>query len=160
MVYLIAINHSYYLTDYVINYYYPTNSFRISSIHSRKDTHIFLLYSSMQWRSHILLLLVVLLDHCILNQNFLRMANWAKLVKQAVDAEIPSYEMLRTLAQFLDMVKNDSQGDAIIKRLSTFFQFPGATQLSIKWYRRIINHLPFLDGVSETIQYGWGWVEG
>jgi hypothetical protein len=72
------------------------------------------------------------------NQNVLRMANWAKLAKQAVDAEIPSYEMLRTLAEFLDMIKYDTQDDAIIKRLSTFFQFPGATQLSINWYGRII----------------------
>ena len=70
-------------------------------------------------------------------QNGLRMANWATLAKQAVDAEIPSYEMLRTLAEFLDMVKNDTQGDAIIKRLSTFFQFPGVTQLNVCWYRKV-----------------------
>ena len=59
------------------------------------------------------------------------MANWACLVKEAVKAEVPDFEMLRTMASFLEMVNANHSGDLIIKRMAVFFKCPQESRLDI-----------------------------
>ena len=49
------------------------------------------------------------------------MSNWTSLVHAAVRAEVPDFELLRTMSTFLEMVSANKDGDEIIKRLSKFF---------------------------------------
>jgi len=48
------------------------------------------------------------------------MTNWAKLVQSSIQAEVPQFELLRTLATFLDTA---SFKDVVISRLAAAFNF-------------------------------------
>ena len=53
-----------------------------------------------------------------------RLKNWTSLVHYAVKAEVPDYEIMTTMANFLSNLTTSAIGDNIIKRLSKFFGFP------------------------------------
>ena len=46
-----------------------------------------------------------------------------KLARSSVDAEVPSFEMLHTVASFLSAVKADEKGDETVERLASAFGF-------------------------------------
>lgn len=64
----------------------------------------------------------------------LRMKNWVDIVRCAVRAEIPEFEIFNTMGAFLDDLHNMNQrrGDEVIRRLSIFFNRPAAA-----WLRRV-----------------------
>lgn len=64
-------------------------------------------------------------------QVWLRLSNWVRLANKSVEAEIPHYEMLRSMAMFLDSKLNaDQMGDEVVKRLAIFFECPEEARLS------------------------------
>ena len=50
-------------------------------------------------------------------------------MRQSIRAEIPDFELLSTMAKFLDSLEANKQGDAMIKRLAGFFKFPAEPKL-------------------------------
>jgi len=52
-----------------------------------------------------------------------RMRNWCQLVQAAVSAEVPNYEVMTSLAVFLDDLTNNQLGDDVVRRIATFFNF-------------------------------------
>lgn len=58
------------------------------------------------------------------------MKNWVAIVRTAVEAEIPDFEIFNVMGAFLDDLQNMTQrrGDEVIRRLSVFFKRPAATR--------------------------------
>ena len=52
------------------------------------------------------------------------MANWTKLAALTIEAEIPQYELLQSIASFFDDLKANRCGDETLSRIATFFQLP------------------------------------
>lgn len=59
-----------------------------------------------------------------------RLCNWVKLVRTAIEAEVPSFEMLHTVASFLNKTSADGESDTIATRLAKFFGFNADARLS------------------------------
>lgn len=59
------------------------------------------------------------------------MANWVRLVKEAINSEIPDFEMLRTMATFLENIQANHDGDTIIRRMAVFFKCPPESRLTL-----------------------------
>ena len=57
------------------------------------------------------------------------MRNWYELVNVAVSAEVPDFEIMTSLAVFLDDLTNDQLGDDVVKRVATFFKICPAPKL-------------------------------
>ena len=57
----------------------------------------------------------------------LRMRNWCELVRLAVAAEVPNYEIMTSLAVFLDDLTTDQLGDDVTTRIAKFFNFDAET---------------------------------
>ena len=66
----------------------------------------------------------------------LRMRNWCELVKVAVAAEVPNYEVMTSLAVFLDDLTNDELGDDVVRRIAAFFKF-----CPVFWFHQIRFYL-------------------
>lgn len=52
-----------------------------------------------------------------------RMKLWTELVRTAMRAEVPDYEIMQTMAMFLGGLENNEFGDDVIQRLANWFQF-------------------------------------
>ena len=64
----------------------------------------------------------------------LRLANWVKLVRTTIQAEVPHFEMLHTISSFLSSVSVDEKGEATAKRLAQAFGFNAVPRLRFrKW---------------------------
>ena len=50
-----------------------------------------------------------------------RLHNWVELVKSAIKAEVPDWEILATLSSFFSEMEANKTGDAVAKRVATFF---------------------------------------
>lgn len=68
--------------------------------------------------------------------TMLRMRNWCELVKVAVAAEVPNYEVMTSLAVFLDDLTNDELGDDVVRRIAAFFKF-----CPVFWFHQIRFYL-------------------
>ena len=60
------------------------------------------------------------------------MHNWVDLVNAAVQAEVPDYEIMQTMALFLGKLEANETGDVVIKRLAKFFKFDPVPKLILK----------------------------
>jgi len=48
---------------------------------------------------------------------------WTELVRAAVRAEVPDYEVMQTMAMFLGGLENNDVGDDVVRRLAIWFRF-------------------------------------
>ena len=60
-----------------------------------------------------------------------RMKLWTELVRAAVRAEVPDYEVMQTMAMFLGGLENNDVGDDVIRRLAIWFRFDPVTWLKL-----------------------------
>ena len=63
-----------------------------------------------------------------------RMNIWTELVRTAVRAEVPDYEVMQTMAMFLGGLENNDVGDDVIRRLAIWFRFDPVT-----WFKLMGN---------------------
>ena len=86
----------------------------------------------------------------MLNRFPPRLSNWVKLARSSVDAEVPHFEMLHTVASFLTAVKADEKGDETVERLAFAFGFNPETRIKLGYFftlylLTIVILLPFSD---------------
>ena len=55
------------------------------------------------------------------------MHNWVELVKAAIKTEIPDWEILATLSTFFSDMEANKTGDAVARRVATFFKLNPVT---------------------------------
>ena len=60
-----------------------------------------------------------------------RMKLWTELVRTAVRAEVPDYEVMQTMAMVLGGLENNDVGDDVIRRLAIWFRFDPVTWLKL-----------------------------
>ena len=83
-----------------------------------------------------------------------RLSNWCKLVNASVRAEIPDYELMQTMASFLNAASADKTGDATIARLAKSFGLNSDARL---WLgkNRVNSKFWRLNGNVVTRGYMW-----